>query len=304
MSQAKVNLEAALSTPSALIELWELDGSTIGLGSVYHFCSATSAQFQPIVFNGTTYTPLPMKADGFVYNGQGTLPKPRVTLSNINGFVSSFLLQYQQLVGATLTRRRVLARFLDAINFAPAGGQIPPWVTPDPTAAYPDEDFVINRKVVENNQIVQFELASPLDVNGVKLPKRVVMAGSCDSKFRDPRTCAYSGPPVADIANRLFTAAPYNMTLNDRGAYSPVATYNRGDYVFTTQTIPAYVGIPLYWVCQVNGTSGITPAGNASYWVANACSHTCAGCKLNYPTTPLRFGGFPGTSRAGWLPRQ
>ena len=73
------------------------------------------------------------------------------------------------LTGATVTRIRTLARYLDSINFQGNTNQLG---TPDPTAEFPQEIYSIDRKATENREIVEFELAAPTDLAGVRIPGR------------------------------------------------------------------------------------------------------------------------------------
>ena len=283
---------------TALIDLFILDGSNIGMQSVFYFCSATNENMRPVVFNGVTYTPFPIEMTEVSFDGKGSLPRPKLTASNINGFISALLLQNDDLTGATLTRRRVFARFIDAVNFP---GGISPY-SPDPTAAYPDEPWVINRKISENYQYVQWELTSPLEFNQIKLPRRQIIANVCAApwKYRDSRTCGYDGLPVADSANRTF-AGSYAMTVTDQGAYNAGTTYNRGQAVFVYSSLPQLSRIKVYYVCLADGTVGVNPVGSPGSWVADACAKNCAACVLRFPGRSLRIGAFPGVSRAEWI---
>lgn len=299
MPRREIIAEQCSFSPSALIELWTLDGTAIGLDTIYYFVNASNSSYQAVVFNSISYAPFPIIGEGFGYDGKGQNVRPRITVSNINGFTSNLLLQYGQLNGATVTRQRVFARFLDASNFPTPR---PVWVTPDSTAAYAPEPFIINRKVTENQQIVQFELIPPIDLQNARLPFRQIIANVCRWKYRG-HGCQYSGAPIADIANRSFTGSIYNMTLVDRGAYSASTTYARGDYTFVVSDLPAFSGIRFYYVCTTNGTVGVTPSGTSSRWISDSCSHNCAGCKLRYPTVPLRGSFFPGVARSPWISR-
>jgi len=73
------------------------------------------------------------------------------------------------LTGATFTRIRTMARFLDAINFP---GNTNPLGTPDPSAEFKRQVFTIDRKSAETREVVEFELAASLDMAGVRAPKR------------------------------------------------------------------------------------------------------------------------------------
>lgn len=303
MPQAKTLTEAFSSTPSALMELWTLDGTAIGMTELYRFVNGANCNYQPITFNGVQYTPFPILIENVDSDGKGSLPRPKLTVSNINGFVSNLLLQYTNLEGATVTRTRVHARYLDRVNW-PADRPAPSWVTPDPTAAYSPESWQVNRKMTENPSVVTWELKSPLEAQRARLPIRQMVANTCVSwKYRQPGTCDYSGVPVADRANRTFTGPFYSMTLSDQGTYSASATYNRGDYVKVFSTLPQFADIPFLWVCTTNGTTGVTPATTSSRWVADACAKSSAACKLRFVNTPLRISSFAGIARAPWVRR-
>lgn len=297
MPQQKVLQEAYSFTPTALLELWVLDGTAVGLNTVYYFCNGVNTSYQSITFNGTQYTAFPIKVESMDVDGKGTLPHPKLSVSNINGFISNLLLQNTSLIGATVTRRRVFARFIDAVNFNPQ----PLWNSPDPTAAFPDESFQINRKIVENQQLIQWELASPLETQNVKIPKRTILANVCVWKYRDPTSCNYTGAPIADKGNKIFGAGGYGYTLTSRGVYNAVTTYAQGDYVTLFSTLPQFSGIPIVFVCTRNSTVGITPLGNPVYWIADSCVKNLAGCKLRFPGVPLRGSFFPGITRAGFI---
>lgn len=288
--------------PTALLNLFELNGTSIGMSSVFYFCSATNANMQPVVFNGVTYTPFPIEMTEASYDGKGTLPRPKITASNINGFMSALLIENDDLTGASLTRRRVFARFIDAVNFP---GSISPY-SPDPTAAYPDEPWIVNRKISENQQYVQWELAAPISLENVKLPRRQITANVCTApvKYRDARTCGYSGVPVADSANRTFVGY-YGMggVLNNQGSYDSGYNYAAGDYVTVYSSIPQLSSVPIVYVrsfLQAGLVAGINPVGNPTYWILDGCAKNCAACVLRFPGRSLRFGGFPGVARAEW----
>ena len=53
-----------------------------------------------------------------------------------------------------------------------SGSQTNPLGTPDPTAEFPLEQYVIDRKSSENREVVTFELAAVFDLVGVRAPKR------------------------------------------------------------------------------------------------------------------------------------
>ena len=183
MSTALVYSEAQKINPSAIIELFTLQLSQTFHNdtSIYRFHGGSSLNNNgEIVWAGNSYTRMPIIADGFAYR-RGQIPRPKLTISNALGSISAILNLVNtatvagavntgnDLTGATVTRIRTMARFLDAVNFP---GNSNPLGTPDPTAEFKREIYLVDRKATENREVVEFELAAPSDLAGVRLPKR------------------------------------------------------------------------------------------------------------------------------------
>ena len=163
--------------PSSIIELFTLQLSTTlhGVNTIYRFHSGSNMNANgEIVWDGNSYLRFPIDATGFAYQ-KGQIPRPKLSVSNATGLISAILLTVNEttagndLTGATVTRIRTLAKFIDAVNFT---GNTNPYGTPDPTAEFPREIYSIDRKATETRDIVEFELASVLDLVGVSCPKR------------------------------------------------------------------------------------------------------------------------------------
>ena len=177
MSSSAIVSNLQNTNPSAIIELFtlQLDNSLHGATTVYRFHNGSSLKDNgEIVWAGNSYQRFPIKAEGFQY-GKGQLPRPTLTVSNALGTITAILLNINtttpgnDLTGATVTRIRTLARFLDAVNFP---SNVNPYGTPDATAEFPQEIYKIDRKAAENRDLVQFELASVFDLVGIRAPKR------------------------------------------------------------------------------------------------------------------------------------
>ena len=190
--------ELQKSNPSNIVELFQLELNTTmhGVSQTYYFHNGTNENNNSnLVFNNIEYTRMPIEADGFEYNGKQT-PRPTLKISNILGTITTILLTLPQgLEGAKVTRIRTLERYIDHVNFL--GGQIlletgsniiqengsaineesgnNPHGTPDSTATFDTQIFLIDRKSAENRVEVEFELAASSDVHGVRLPKRQVL---------------------------------------------------------------------------------------------------------------------------------
>ena len=177
MSTAPIITDLQKINPSAIIELFTLttDATLHGSAQTYRFHNGTSLNANgDIIWAGNQYLKMPIQAEGFAFQ-KGQLPRPTLTISNALGTITAILLNVNQvttgndLTGATVTRIRTLARYLDAVNFPDSTN---PLGTPDPTAEFPQEIYKIDRKSSENREIVQFELAAVFDLAGIRAPKR------------------------------------------------------------------------------------------------------------------------------------
>ena len=202
--------------PGALIDLYQLELNVAqhGIAETYYFHAGTSMNNNSeLIWNGQSYMALPIEVEGFEYNGQGTLPRPKLRISNILGAITALIVTLPEgLEGAKLTRIRTLARFIDADNF-PAGIDYlltedsfalmyeddtfifqevgNPFGTPDPTAEFPREIYFVDRKSAENRDVVEFELASAFDMAGIRAPKRQCIT-RCQWVYRSAE-CSYTG---------------------------------------------------------------------------------------------------------------
>lgn len=172
-----------------LLELFDIDFTKFG-GDVYHFCNQTNELGQPIVWQGVTYLPYPITADGFELKNTGASNRPNITLSNLYGLVTAVVEDYQGDVGAVVTRRQVYAQHLDAINFANGNPNA------DPNQQLVSR-YVIERYSALNNQTATFELAVPSETDGAMLPRRIIVANTCGWTYRGDG-CGYTGHAVAD----------------------------------------------------------------------------------------------------------
>ena len=212
--------------PGALIELFQLELNVPqhGVAETYYFHAGTSlSNNEDLIWAGQSYMALPIEVEGFEYSGQGTLPRPRMRVSNIMGTITALILTLPEgLEGAKFTRIRTLARFIDSANF-PAGVDYlltedsfalmyedstfiyqevgNPFGTPDPTAEFPREIYFVDRKSAENRDVVEFELASAFDMAGIRAPKRQCIT-RCQWVYRS-NECSYTGTNyfnVSDVA--------------------------------------------------------------------------------------------------------
>ena len=179
--------------PSSVIELFELEltvglhiptGNPDNLDTVFRFhAGANINNFGQIKFGTNLYQRVALKAEGFENTSTGTIPRPTLTFSNLGGItkdttvmtMSDFLnivnkvTPGNDLLNAKVTRLMPLASALHNDNFT--GNN--PFGTPS-TDRLQDRIYYIDRKAIENRQIVQFELVSVLDMQNKKIPARIV----------------------------------------------------------------------------------------------------------------------------------
>jgi len=185
-------------SPGTIVELFELDSTALG-DSIYYFHSGTNELNADVVWQGVTYTSFPIEADGFELSTSGTLPKPKLKVANIDGAIGALNRAYNDLVGAKLIRKRTLVKYLDEINFT--GGVNP---LADAAQYFPDDTFYVDRKVSENRVYVEYELASAMDVEGIRLPRRQVIQNVCPWVYRDGE-CGYSGTNYWDTNGNVVS---------------------------------------------------------------------------------------------------
>lgn len=175
--------------PMEVVEMFEWDATALGDTQVYRWHPGTTVAGAAITWQTKVYTPYPIQGDGFDLTMNDKLPRPRLQVANTNGLIGNYLRSMDGALGAKVTRKRTLGKYLDAVNF-PGGN-------PSANAAtyFPDEIFYVARKSNENAIFIELELATKWDVSGIMLPRRQVIAGICTWKYRSPE-CSYTGPNV------------------------------------------------------------------------------------------------------------
>jgi lambda family phage minor tail protein L len=212
-AHGKLLTEIDKSSPPAEVELFELDLRNLDGESILYFHNGTNGMTVPVSFGGIVYDPLPIVIRGIEWNGGDEPSRPSLTIANPGGFMSALVINLQDLVGGTLIRRRTLTIFLD--------GQ--------PEAAdiqFPIDLFRVERKVSEDDMFVEFELGTPLDLDGVEYPLRSVNANYCGATYRG-RGCEFAENFVVTDKQGKALAGADRMT----GYWSANTTYNTNDSV-------------------------------------------------------------------------
>jgi len=193
--------EAQKLAQDATVELWRLDLSAFGEAEKVCFSRHVLPDGQPVSFDGVTYAPIDVKAEGFSWTGEGSPVEPTLTLPRTSLSIVSLLKQYDNLRGALVERIRTKRMHLDDGD------------DPDGSVHWPIEIWAVDqvRRPIDGATITVV-LASPVDQAGVQLPGRVIIRDYCPFTYRlwDAATGAF------DYAHVFcpYTGAAY---FNERG---------------------------------------------------------------------------------------
>lgn len=188
---------------TGLVTLYELDATKLG-GTIFRwhghvtsddwsYIDATNTNGgRDVVWQGQTYSPVPIQSDGLEVRGDGRPSMPTLVIANqidgALGAVTTLCALYSDFVGVTLKVTHVLTKYLDAANFT-AGN---PTANPSECST---QHWFVEQKTEENEQTVTFELASPLAAQRNKIPTRNITpycTWAVRGQYRGEK-CGYTG---------------------------------------------------------------------------------------------------------------
>ena len=140
------------------VELFVLDLTALG-GPVFRFTPNTVGGASSVSFGGQVYTALPIAGEGWQTSVDGQAPQPTLSVSNAAKFMQSYVAQYNNLLGAKVTRLQTLDKYLDTGS------------TPDSTQVFNSSVYLVEQKLTHNHTQLQFKLVSVIDAPQFKLPK-------------------------------------------------------------------------------------------------------------------------------------
>ena len=165
-----------------IIELFELQlvsglhysATDSSATTLYRFHNGTNEINTDIIWKTNNYTAIACQAEGFETGDNTVMARPTITFANTVGNFSAILqivnnvTQFNDLQEAKIIRIRTMAQFLDAANFS---GNINPYGSPDQLKELEPQEFLINKKIVENNQVCSFELVNTIDFENINIPR-------------------------------------------------------------------------------------------------------------------------------------
>ena len=169
----------------AIVELIDLDLSPItnDPADIFYFTNQLKPDDTKIQWKGNIYEPIPIAAAGYEKSTTGQIAQPTLTVANVLGTFTQVINELDDLVGAKVTRRRTLGKYLDGEPNA------------DPLQEFPIDVFYIERKTQETSMVISWQLASVLDLEGLKLPRRIITQNYCQWRYRGSE-CGFTGPAL------------------------------------------------------------------------------------------------------------
>lgn len=195
--------------PGNRIRLIEVDGTRFGADILRFHCDTLPFTPQELAaaggdesklpaksvwWQGLEYGPWPFSVEGLEISADSQGNAPKLSVANINGLISALCLQFEDMAQAKVRIHDTLVHYLDARNF-PQGN----------SSADPQQEkllvFYIDRKATENDEAVEFELSSPADLRGLRIPTRQIhsLCTWCSrGGYRTGKGCDYAGSRYFD----------------------------------------------------------------------------------------------------------
>jgi len=208
-----INSDYQKLEPGDTVRLFSVDGTAFGVGEVMRFHShsiphseaeiisaggdESKLAAKSIWWQGQEYKAWPCEIEGIEKSMGGESAQPVFRVANLDGSITALCLAYDDMLQAKVTIHDTLAQYLDARNF-PVG---------NPTADATQEKlqvWYIDAKTSETNEVVEFALSSPMDLQGLMIPTRQLhsLCTWCiRNKYRTGDGCDYAGTRYFDKNN-------------------------------------------------------------------------------------------------------
>jgi lambda family phage minor tail protein L len=170
---------------------------------IFRFCSLHTVEF-----GGLSYFGIPCEGTGFSLTSQ-SFPRPKLAIGNFEIpatglLLSAFVAQFDDFIGATVTRRTTLEKYLD--------GQVSANSLEQFTPTY----WQVEQKINDDDEFLQWEL-SFAGLEDTLIPRRSFFVNHCSSLYRGEQ-CGYLGVPVATILNQPTTDPALDRCAKNRQA--------------------------------------------------------------------------------------
>ncbi len=172
--------------PDSFVDLFEIYiDETIG---IFRFHAGKNFN-RNLIFRGNSYAPLPVDFSGFEFSADGKQNRPSIKLANVDGYITNYIKNKNDLINSKIKRIKVFVRNLDDINFS---DEVNPFfgyrkkrnAVLGYGESFYEDNYLINKKTQENKFYIEFDLSSPLDLENQALPNRKISDNICSWNYR------------------------------------------------------------------------------------------------------------------------
>ena len=234
------------------------------------------------------YLPMPMLIDGLEVSADGAPSRPTLTIANIGALFTSQLgnFKHDDLVGQRIIRRQTFEKYL----YGQSGDASPP-------IELRTQEYIIDRIASETAISVTFEVATPFDLEGIKLPRRVVVGKYCSWQYQghdklNTGGCTWNADnsyKFRDGSDNVFSHNAY-FDFEDRPLVASTTSFSTyaSNTAYTTDNYVTHSGKK--WLCIIAGT-GNTPTETSAFW-KQVFTWTDYSSSTSYSAgTYVRYGG-------------
>jgi len=175
--------------PGEKVELFELDLNGAGY-DVKIYWTPSRQDGLTLKWRGKDYVSRPIMFSGSKKSAQDKPSEPTLSVSNIDTGGYSLLEQYNELLGAKMTRWTTFTKFLDTF----LDGTVNP--NANGLATYLPEIWLIEQLSDSDPTVIQWRLKSPLDFRDKQLPGRRAYSGICTRNYRVWNGTSFDYPAV------------------------------------------------------------------------------------------------------------
>jgi len=259
---------------SPIVDLFEL---TLPDGTEMYFHPGVDQVLTDVEFrnldtpsNINQYTAIPMIMDGLDIQSDGAASRPTLTIANVTSVLDNALgdFKYDDLIGQNVIRRQTLQKYL----YGESGDVNPP-------IELNKVKYKIDRIASESNVAITFELAVAYDLQGIQIPRRVVVGKYCSWMYQghalhEKGGCIWKLDGGHKEEDSSGTSRQHNMYFNidDKPlVLTSWLTTNSSNWAATSvsYTQNSYVSYSSkYWQCQIVHTSDANkaPSDTSLYW--------------------------------------
>lgn len=332
----KQEIITSTGDPDTLVELFDIIiNPNSSSPQKYYIFNGLEDGTDQVEFNQNNYVATPIQIGGREFSSTGAQQRPALSIANIPRLTKNVAI-----ADVYSASEEVLESIRRAFEFESNDDFVGTKVIHHSTllsncntnsanaAEFPAQTYYIEKVASETNLIAVFELATPLDIEGARVPARNVIGTYCVWHYQGRGLkrgggCSwplngtgdstgsgrcYAGENIFNASGTLLHAR--DSKLPSIAAWNASSTYSVGDLVMTLTSVDDTTHKQIWQSirAQPAGTVNRDPRESPLYWKrVDYCSKTLTGCKNRFQgnnsdntldqSKPLPFGGFPGSKK-------